>query len=240
MSALAQLAMRFELLPPRQRLIAFGAAAFTVLGISFVLFSLPPWQERSRLEDANRLKAAQKTKLEREQAEASGANAKDVDAGNKQRIAALKKLIEEANSGLSKRRDRLVPPERMPKLIEEVIARVPNLELVELRSVAPTALFENEKKAADSGKPRDAKADPKADAKAASAAESGPGIFRHGVIVEVRGDYLELLQYVRALERLPLQVFWNEVMVRNDEASGKPVMRLSLFTLSLEKTWLKV
>jgi len=55
----------------------------------------------------------------------------------------------------------------------------------------------------------------------------------------VRGSYADLLQYLTALEKLPTQMFWGMAkmqVVQYPEAE----LTLTLYTLSLEKTWLQV
>jgi MSHA biogenesis protein MshJ len=64
-------------------------------------------------------------------------------------------------------------------------------------------------------------------------------IYKHGVKITVRGNYADLLQYLTALEKLPSQMFWG---VAKLDVVQHPTAELSLtlYTLSLDKTWLQV
>jgi MSHA biogenesis protein MshJ len=73
----------------------------------------------------------------------------------------------------------------------------------------------------------------------APAEEPVAGFFRHGVEITVRGTYLDLVAYLASLEQLPMQVFWRDVEVKTAEESGI-TMKLTLFTVSFDKTYLVV
>ena len=74
-------------------------------------------------------------------------------------------------------------------------------------------------------------------------AEPQPGlqkqIFKHGVRITVRGGYLDMLRYLTALEKMPAQMFWGEASLRVDKMP-EGFLTLTLYTLSLDKTWLTV
>src|SRR5450759_1740870 len=64
-------------------------------------------------------------------------------------------------------------------------------------------------------------------------------IFKHGVRITVRGGYLDLMRYVTALEKMPAQMFWGEASL-SVEKYPDAVFTLTVYTLSLDKTWLAV
>lgn len=66
-----------------------------------------------------------------------------------------------------------------------------------------------------------------------------PVLYRHGMVIDLQGDYLALLEYVQALERLPWRLYWYGVEVRVDPA-GVRNFRLQLYTVSLHKEWIRV
>ena len=82
-------------------------------------------------------------------------------------------------------------------------------------------------------------------------AQSGPGsvagaevkvpelLYRHGVEIVVQGSYLEMINYMQALEALPVQLFWGGARL---DAQQYPEARLTLtlYTLSLDEKWMKL
>jgi MSHA biogenesis protein MshJ len=57
--------------------------------------------------------------------------------------------------------------------------------------------------------------------------------------IELKGQYLDIVRYLRALESMPAKVFWGEVQF---ESEKYPVSRITLviYTISLNKAWLEV
>ena len=182
---------------------------------------------------------------------------KDPDAASRERITQLKRLLLEAESGLQEKRDRIVPPEKVLVLLEEVLSRHRKLTLIDLRTVAATPLFDG-RDGQDSPRSAEPKAgDPKSrDSKAATAraieskagdlnaADVGArdhvrGIYRHAIEVRLRGTYLDLVEYLNELERLSIQVYWSDIAV---EMKDYPTaeMKVTLFTVSFERVWMTV
>lgn len=138
----------------------------------------------------------------------------------RERIAALKVQLQESDSFLQSRRDRLVEPGKMAELLEQVLKNNDKLQLVELKTLPLSLLVE-----------------PKKDGK--TPVNSAQQIYKHGVQITVRGGYLELLRYLNALEKMPTQMFWGEVSL-SVEKHPDVVMTLTVYTLSLDKIWLTV
>jgi len=108
---------------------------------------------------------------------------------------------------------RFTRPAQMRGVVEGVLGRARGVELVELKTLAVTTL---------------------------SAKESRDRvIYRHGLELTVAGSYLDLLAYLRALEALPTQLYWGALSI---DASKYPqvLMKLTVYTLSLDRAWLNV
>ena len=76
-------------------------------------------------------------------------------------------------------------------------------------------------------------------ANAPGSAPGGSGIYRHGVEIAVSGSYLKMLNYVGQLERLPAKIFWGNMDL---QAGAYPqiTLKITLYTLSPDKTWLLI
>ena len=64
-------------------------------------------------------------------------------------------------------------------------------------------------------------------------------MYKHGVQITVRGSYADLTQYMAALENLPTRMFWGMAKM-NVVQYPTSELTLTLYTLSLDKTWLQV
>lgn len=157
----------------------------------------------------------------RTQVLASAAQA-DPDAANRERLKALKQKLEQSDKALNDVQQGLVPPERMARLLEDILERNRGLRLVSLKTLPAGALL----------------GAPVAGAGDKSAATAGQ-VYRHGIQITVEGNYAELSQYLAELEKLPWRMFWSQADMRVDEYP-KVVLTLTVYTLSLDQSWLAV
>ncbi|HSQ05106.1 MAG TPA: hypothetical protein VLN59_13770, partial [Burkholderiales bacterium] len=126
----------------------------------------------------------------------------------------------------------LVPPQEVAKLLEGVLARHRQLQLVSLHKLPVQRL--------DS-------APAPSPAKGAAATKDGKGVsvvveramYQHSFELIVQGSYSDLHDYLSQLEKLPWQMFWGRISV---DASAFPRLTatITVHTLSLDKAWLIV
>jgi MSHA biogenesis protein MshJ len=143
------------------------------------------------------------------------------------RLAQLKQQRQEQDGYLQSRRDRLIAPNKMADLLRQVLDKNGRLKLVELKTLPVSLLIEKPQEVAVNSP--DGQKQP----------DSQKQIFKHGVRITVRGGYLDLMRYVTALEKMPSQMFWGEASL-SVEKYPDTTFTLTLYTLSLDKTWLAV
>ncbi|HEX6828747.1 MAG TPA: type II secretion system protein GspM [Burkholderiales bacterium] len=217
---LKALGQRFDAMSLRERAMIFGSAALMAVMLVNTLL-IDPLQERRRTlalqlaQAQDKLQAMQEGVREVEQR-----RAQDPDAGLRAQLDAARREEATLDETLRDKARRLVPPEKAPELLRDILSRHAPLALVSLRSL-PAAPF------------------PAGSAGLAAQAASGRSVFRHGVEVVVRGSYLDMLRYMAELEGLPWNFQWGEVSLN---AENYPVAQLSftVYTLSLDKTWLRI
>jgi MSHA biogenesis protein MshJ len=64
-------------------------------------------------------------------------------------------------------------------------------------------------------------------------------LYRHGVEVTVRGNYLDMLNYMATLEALPTGLLWGSAELQAEEYPDSR-LTLTLYTLSLDRKWMKL
>jgi MSHA biogenesis protein MshJ len=141
----------------------------------------------------------------------------------RKQLSLAKQKIDESERYLQNLRNGLVAPEKMPDLLQQVLKKEGQLELVSLQSLPVTPLI--------TGKPETAKV--------ASTEEADGQVYMHPVKITVRGSYLELVQYLTNLEHLPMQMFWGAASLKVVQQPTAE-LTLTLYTLSLDKTWLQI
>ncbi len=204
----------------RERALIFAALAFAVVSIINSLLLDPLLAQQKNLSSQVR---QQQEKMKESQAQLSAlvqAKQADEHAPERERIQKLREQLAQGDAFLKEKQGRLVPPEKMAAMLEQVLSKNTRLQLVALNTL-PVSLF----------------LEPTADE--VKAAVQDKQIYKHGVKITVRGSYADLLQYLTALEKLPTQMFWGMAkmnVVKYPDAE----LTLTLYTLSLDKIWLQV
>ena len=215
----------------RERAIIFAAAAFVVIALINSLL-LDPLMAKQKALSVQVVQQQEKMKELQAQMQAQlQARQDDEHSPLRTRLTQLKQELQDKDSYLQSRRDRLIAPDKMADVLRQVLNKNGSLQLVALKTLPVSLLIEKPPSEKEKG------ADPVA---AAENTENGQKqIFKHGVQITVRGGYLELLSYVTALERMPTQMFWGEANL-SVELYPDSVLTLTLYTLSLDKLWLTV
>ncbi len=214
----------------RERAVIFLAAAFLVVAsVNAVL--LNPLLVKQAALSAQLVQKQEKMKELQAQLQAhSQARQDDQSSPLRTRLAQLKQQLQEQDGYLQSHRDRLVEPDKMAGLLEQVLNKNDKLQLVELKTLPASLLVEKPQAAMPQA------ADSPAGQKQPDLQKQ---VFKHGIQITVRGGYLDMLRYLAALEKMPAQMFWGEVSL-SVEKYPDAVLTLTLYTLSLDKTWLTV
>jgi MSHA biogenesis protein MshJ len=229
-AALVALRGRWLALPRRERALLVGAVIVTVLGAGDLLLLEPALKDRARL-----LRQIGDEKLARDALEATaGAAARDPDAGARAQLDTLRTQLRATEREFQSMQNGLVQPQQMGELLQSLLAEQRGLRLLGLRSLPVTALGDPAGAAKKPGVGDKAGAD-KADATTATRGDDA-WLYRHAVEVRVQGSYADMLAYLRAIEGLPRHVRWGDVEI---DARSYPAstMTITLYTVSLEKTW---
>jgi MSHA biogenesis protein MshJ len=66
-----------------------------------------------------------------------------------------------------------------------------------------------------------------------------PMLYRHGLRLELEGTYLDCLEYLGAVERLPWKLYWGALDLRTEDFPTNAIS-IEIFTLSLDREWIGV
>jgi MSHA biogenesis protein MshJ len=209
---------RIDAMSVRERVMIFAAAAFVLIAVLNMVF-LDPLLAKHKLKLAEVVQQQEKLKeLQAARQALMQAKVNDDHSPLRSQIAALKQQLLEHDRYLQSRKDKLVSPDKMSALLEQVLKNNDKLELLELKTLPLSLLIEPV---------------------AGKAAAPAQQIYKHGVQITVRGGYLELMRYLSSLEKLPTQMFWGDVTL-TVEKHPDSLMILTVYTLSMDKTWLTV
>ncbi len=126
----------------------------------------------------------------------------------------------------------LITPERMSEVLYDVLQQQHGVTLISLHNQPVSSLV-----------PAQPKPDSESGNQAGSVAgtdgtpQLGPGPYLHPVELVIEGRYLDILNYLRALEALPWRFNWQSLEL---DSSRYPLnrARVELSTLSLDPAWI--
>jgi len=222
----AKLARRFDVLKPRERVMVFAAGVAIIAGFCFVM-AIEGTLARNKIVSANAEKhRVDLAQLQKQNAELSRLLHQDADAEGRKRIDELRRQLGGYDTELRGVQQGLVPPDRMVRVLEDMLSRDSRVRLVSLRTLPVAALTEPAQGPADN-----TAATPPAPPKNL--------VYKHGMELTVEGNYLDLLEYQVRLEKLPWRMFFARTSV-NSVDYPRVFMTITLYTLSLDKAWLIV
>ena len=225
-----KLAAGFDARAPRERVVLFvGAILGLILIYQYVL--LDPLLARHKRLTQQLAETRQNVKVT-ENVIRSQEMIADPDTVKRTYAEALRRQLTEIDQGMQGLQKGLVPPERMAKLLEEMLAQGRGLQLVSLRTL-PVQRFETPGAAPPApSKPAEKGAKP-------AAKEPERSIYQHSYEISLAGSYPDLHDYLARLEQLPWQMFWGRISL-NTEQYPRLRVTLTVHTLSLSKAWLVV
>ncbi len=219
---------RFAALQPREKTLIIAATVVAVLFGGYSLWIEPGQMQADNLKKSLAQQQAEQAQLQ-EQVAALAVRNSDPDSANR---AALQRLREEL--GTIEREigvfgHTLVPPQRMPALLQSLLTRHRGLTLVSLTTLPPRPLIAVPTAGKDDPKPADDD----------SPARPGGNLYTHGIEIKLVGGYQDLLAYVAELDASPQKLMRGGMRLA---VKQHPVSELTLtiYTLSLESTWLVV
>jgi len=214
------LADRIDAMSVRERGMVFFAVVVVLYLIAYSAVFGPLRAEQTRLDQDLRAKRVQAQEADQKLTGLFSQDGKDVNAENRAKLAALSSQVRDLDAKMDQMTAGVVPPKEMAKLIEQMLTRNKNLELVKLEALPAKSLDADAKPGADAPLP-------------------GVTVYRHGMRVEFKGRYFDIVNYLKSLEGLPWKVYWGEVSLETDKY---PVSKVSLviYTLSRHPNWIGV
>jgi len=204
----------FEARGFRERIVLAAAACVGIL-LSVEALSWAPARERLREAELQLASlAVQRSALQGELDSLDEQEALDPDAAVRRQLDTFDRQVGSLDEKLQGQALQLISPEQARAVLQDLIANVRGLRMVALQTEPPRQLVD-------------------------TAGLDLPVLYRHGLVIDLEGDYLALLDYLRALEQLPWRLYWYGVEV-TAEKPGARSFRLRLYTVSLRKEWIRV
>jgi MSHA biogenesis protein MshJ len=200
--------------PVRERTV-LAVAALVITLASFEGLWWGPARERAALAERSATSLEeQKASLGAELAALEERESQDPDTAIREQLDLLARKVADLDDRLRGQTLQILSPEQMPQVLRDMIGTVEGMRITGIRSELPQRLVN-------------------------SADDNLPVLYRHGLVIDLTGDYLGLLDCMRRLEELPWRLYWlgMEVQAHGVEPGE---FRLHVYTVSLREEWVRV
>jgi MSHA biogenesis protein MshJ len=213
-------AARIDDMSLRERAMLFASVAVVVVVLAYVtLIDRALVKQKQLVDRVNRDQT--QVKAVRGQIESIvKENQAEVHSPDEVAIAELERRIAQTEKSFAEKQRAFIAPEQLPQLLGDILGRSPQLRVESLRLLPGTPL-------------RAPGAAP-AQARQQAQEEGASGVYRHGVEVTLKGSYLDLMQYLADLEKLPSALLWGRIEL---QVEHYPEVRLTLVVYTLSTRW---
>jgi MSHA biogenesis protein MshJ len=216
-------ANRIDAASLRERVMIFAAATLVLITLINSLLITPLLaKQKQRAQEIIQIQQTT-AQLQTQTQAIIQAGTVDPDLALQARLNQLQQQTTASSKTLDDIQSKLIAPQQMPALLEDLLRSNKDVHMVALNTLPITELT-------------DSKADTKPESKAD---DKLPHIYRHGIELTISGKYIALTHYLSALEALPWRMFWGQAAMTVDE-DGVVQLKLRLYTLSQDKTWLSI
>jgi len=209
----------------RERVLIF----LTLLALIFLVWNFLVQakfdRERNALQAEAAKVAAEQQTLQTQMSTLAMAMASDPAIAKTNEIGLLNTRISEVEARLSGLSQGLISAEQLPKVLEEVLLRTSSVKLLQVRTLAATEL-----------QLVTATTDTKVEDKSAA---GGTGVYKHGVLIRVAGNYSQLIQLMTEIEALQWKFYWESLDYTVKQYPNAEI-DIRVFTLSSEEGLLGV
>ena len=230
-----KLAAKVDALSLRERVMTFGAMAALIIFLLFSLVLNPLFAKQKLLNETMATDQQMIAGIDAEILLKISGNGIDPDAHDRQALERLRQEVTRLTNTLRTAQGGLVPPDRIVLLLERLLKQQPRLRLVSLKTLPSVPVAGATANAGAASTALSATPPPAS----APAIKSSPLLYRHGVEVVLRGSYIDMVNYMEALEAMPTRVFWGDASLVVEQYPNAS-LRLTLFTLSLDDKWISL
>ena len=137
--------------------------------------------------------------------------------------------LSELDQQISALAENLISPQKMTHVLQEMLTQISGLKVIGVKSLIAQPLLESSVR----------KTGAQRDNSGSKIAAPVLGIYRHRLIIEFEAEFEQTVEYLKALEALPWQIFWDSIDYTVEE-HPKAHVTIGVSTLSLHEGWIGV
>lgn len=206
---------RIDAMSIRERGMIFITILVAVYFLAVNVLFGPLNTQKDRLQQQVDLKRQETQALEAQVQAMALTGGEGPETAKRKKLESLRENLKTMDTELVRATAGLVSPKEMARLIEQMLLKNRGLQVMRVESIPATSLLEE----------------------GASGAASGVMVYKHGMHIEIKGGYLDILRYLKSLEALPWKVFWGKVTLKTEKYPDSRVSLL-IYTLSTHEAWI--
>ncbi len=231
-SKYTQLAQLLDSRSTTERALIFITACLVIYMLFLVAFVSPLDKANSHIQETLAAKQAEKNLLDQE---LSILMENLRQAPKESKLIRLEELKDEltGTGNFSKLMKELIPPREMVQFVDGVLSSNKRLKVVRANNVPAIQLWPNPEEyvTTETGK------NISIENSQQPSPEDEFTIYKHGLLLEVKGSYRELITFLATLEKLPWKILWGDVSLTSGNGNDS-VVRLMIYTLSPDNAWM--
>lgn len=127
----------------------------------------------------------------------------------------------------------LISPREMVRFVDGVLSSNNNISVVRVKNLPAIKLWP----APEENEITTAQANIEIKPTPQPAVENEFTIYRHGMLLEVKGRYRDIVSFFATLEQLPWKILWGKVSLTTDDENDS-IATLMIYTLNPDKAWM--
>ena len=211
---------RFDSLNQRER-ISIAGLALVSLAMFFYIVAIEPMVLNA--DKINKQISDIEVKIKSGEIQISALQkvlAQDPDTANRKQLSRLQGQRKIIDKKLQEKMQGLIEPSQMAKVLEAVVTQTSHLRIEKLNNLPTRPLI---------------------DAKDGDASEmiADIGVYRHGLQIELSGSYMNMLSYLKNLNSLPWDFYWDSLDLQVKKYPKSRIV-IVVHTLSFKEGWIGV
>jgi len=225
---LAQVKEKYEALSFREQILIAGSLLVALVVLWFLMLSEPLQLKTKQVSGELKTIEQNVQRLEQQQLKLVERRASDPHRDLKERITKFELKIQKVDAQLAEKFHGLIEPKMMASVLESILQKHGKLKLISVKSLESVPLLKGPE-LDDDNAAVDSESEQREQVK----------VYRHGMQIVFEGDYLATLAYLKNLESLDWEFYWDEVQL---DITKYPQARIviTVHTLSLKDSWIGV
>jgi len=222
-----QLIEKIDALSLRERALVFGAVLVLLFTLWNELLMIPLEKQHARTNSSIEAVNKRLPVLEEQIESIKDGSAIDPNKDNQAKLEQFTGELSKIDQQISDLAANLIPPQKMAQALEQMLSFDTGLKIVRVENLGVEPLLKSDVYT------KGGKQEVGGNIKPAL------GIYRHSLLIEFEGEFHQILEYLRALEALPWELFWDRMDYTVKEHPTARVV-IGISTLSLQKGWIGV